>query len=219
MPRKKKFQIEAVEDPVLNKLVGKSYVESLKILGDISEELEERMDNPHELFTVKRAYEYLKEHGVNITFRSFSGRIERGKIPVIKMGRKRYIAKEVLDNIIDFENKYYNLRDAYKRLKKVTGLTYRAFLGRVEKKSIPYVKINGKRYIPRDIVDTLVHLHQNYYTISEAINVLKNYGINIRRNTFERRVDRNVIPHIKLGGKRYIHKDVLDQLIKAELSS
>ncbi|NPA22598.1 MAG: helix-turn-helix domain-containing protein [Candidatus Micrarchaeota archaeon] len=218
MARKKKFVLINVEDPVIKKFTADSYVDSLRLMGDLSEQLEEEMrDRSDELLSMKEAYEYLKKNGVDISFRSFSGRIERGRIPVVKLGRKRYIQKEVLDNIIDFHQKFLSLKEAYERLKKVSGLNYRAFLGKVEKGTIPHVRVNGRRYIARDVVDALVHLHQNYYTISDVMEIFKRYGIKIKRNTLERRVDRGTIPHVKVGGKRYIHKDVVDQLIRAEL--
>jgi len=43
-------------------------------------------------------------------------------------------------------------------------------------------------------------------------------GIKIKRNAFERRLDRNRIPHEKIGGRRVIAKEVLEELISKELA-
>ena len=43
-------------------------------------------------------------------------------------------------------------------------------------------------------------------------------GIKIKRNAFERRLDRNRIPHEKIGGRRVIAKEVLDELVSKELA-
>ena len=43
-------------------------------------------------------------------------------------------------------------------------------------------------------------------------------GIKIKRNAFERRLDRDRIPHEKIGGRRVIAKEVLGELITKELA-
>ena len=170
------------------------------------------------LYDLQKAYDYLRERGVNLSFRAFGGRIERGSIPSVKIGNKRYIYKDVLDNLVQLENGYYTVRRAYNVYKKVNPrINYRAFIGRVEKGTIPSVKVGGKRYIPAKVVDTFLHLERNYYSVSQALEELSKHGIKINRNAFERRLDRGRIPHYKVGGRRYIHKDVLNEVIQREL--
>jgi hypothetical protein len=43
-------------------------------------------------------------------------------------------------------------------------------------------------------------------------------GIKIKRNAFERRLDRGRVPHVKVGGRRFIHEDVLGELVDKEVS-
>ena len=43
-------------------------------------------------------------------------------------------------------------------------------------------------------------------------------GVRIKRNAFERRLDRNRIPHEKIGGRRVIAREVLDELVSKELA-
>jgi len=49
------------------------------------------------------------------------------------------------------------------------------------------------------------------------LDKLHKKNIEIRRNAFERRLDRGRIPHEKVGGRRFIHGDVLDKLVSLEL--
>ncbi len=171
------------------------------------------------LFDLQEAYDYLRDHGVRISFRALGGRIERGKIPSVKIGRKRYIMKDVLDALVGVNANFYSVRQAYKIYSKIDPkMNYRAFVGRIEKNSIPSVKIGGRRYIPKKVIDTLLHLKENYYTVSEALNELSKHGISINRNAFERRLDRGRIPHYKVGGRRFIPKDVFQDVLKLEMN-
>lgn len=172
-----------------------------------------------DLFSVQSAYEYLKNSGVYISFRAFGGRIERGSIPFVKVGRKRYIPKAVLDEVVNTKEEFYSVRDAFNEYKKFnTSINYRAFIGRVEKGSVPSVKLGTKRLIPKEAVEALTHISENYYSVSEAIKELHKSGIRIKRNAFERRLDRGRIPHSKVGGRRFIHEDVLSELVSKELA-
>ncbi len=169
------------------------------------------------LLPVQEAYEYLRDNGYNISFRAFGGRIERGVVPSVKLGRKRYIPVHVLNDILDLSREFYTVRGAYETYKKfVPDLKYRAFIGRVEKGAIPSVKIGTKRLIPKVVVDALVHVAKNYYSVSQAMEELRKAGIKIERNAFERRLDRRRIPHVKVGGRRFIPKSVLEELIVKE---
>jgi hypothetical protein len=111
------------------------------------------------------------------------------------------------------------VKDAFEILHQHENeLNLRAFIGRVEKNTIPSVKINTQRWIPKDVVDSMVHISKNYYDVSQAINMLQSKGLKIRRNAFERRLDRNRIPHEKIGGRRVIAKDVVEELALKELA-
>ncbi|MDD5337554.1 MAG: hypothetical protein PHS02_03670, partial [Candidatus ainarchaeum sp.] len=57
------------------------------------------------------------------------------------------------------------------------------------------------------------HVAQSYYTVTQAIHRLSKAGIGITRNAFERRLDRNRIPHTKIAGRRFIPMEVVDELI------
>ncbi|MBI5224216.1 helix-turn-helix domain-containing protein [Candidatus Micrarchaeota archaeon] len=178
---------------------------------------EEEMEGRHGLFSIRAAYDYLKDNGVFVSFRAFGGRIERGTVPFVKVGRKRFIPRSVLDDITKTKSKFYTVKEAYQEYGKVNPrINFRAFIGRVEKGSVPSVKFGTRRLIPRDAVDALTHISSNYYSVSEAIKELHKSGIKIKRNAFERRLDRGRIPHVKVGGRRFIHEDVLDELLEKE---
>jgi hypothetical protein len=180
---------------------------------------EDELENKHELFSVRSAYEYLKVNGVYISFRAFGGRIERGTIPFVKVGRKRYIPKSVLDDITNTKSEFYTVKEAYEEYKKSNPkINFRAFIGRIEKGSIPSVKFGTRRLVPRDAVEALTHISSNYYSVSQAIRELHKEGIKIKRNAFERRLDRGRVPHVKIGGRRFIHEDVLRELVDKEVS-
>ncbi|MBD3210880.1 hypothetical protein GF318_05875 [Candidatus Micrarchaeota archaeon] len=178
------------------------------------EELEER----HDLYSVRSAYEYLKNNGVYISFRAFGGRIERGTIPFVKVGRKRYIPRSVLDDITNTKNDFCTVKEAYEEYKRANPkINFRAFIGRIEKGSIPSVKFGTRRLVPREAIEALTHISDNYHSVSQAIKELRKEGIKIKRNAFERRLDRGRIPHVKIGGRRFIHEDVLKELVGKEL--
>jgi len=178
------------------------------------EDLEKR-----QLYSVQSAYEYLKNNGVYISFRAFGGRIERGSVPFVKVGRKRFIPQAVLDEIVNTKEEFYTVRDAFTEYKKFNDkINYRAFIGRVEKGSVPSVKLGTKRLIPKDAVEALTHISDSYFSVSEAIKELHKSGIKIKRNAFERRLDRGRIPHVKVGGRRFIPDDVMEELVSKELA-
>jgi len=169
------------------------------------------------LYSVQDAYDHLKERGLYISFRAFGGRIERGTVPYVKIGRKRYIPQVVLDDILDLNTKFYSVKESFDEYRKFNKkINYRAFIGRVEKGSVPSVKIGTRRLIPRQAVDALTHVSKEYFSVSEALDKLHKKGIKIKRNAFERRLDRGRIPHVKVGGRRFIPNNVLDRLVELE---
>jgi len=179
---------------------------------------EDDLEAKHRLYSVRSAYDYLRNKGVYISFRAFGGRIERGNIPYVKVGRKRFIPQSVLDDISNTKDEFYTVREAYSVYKKSNpNINFRAFIGRIEKGSVPSVKIGKRRLIPRNAVDALTHISKNYCSVSAAVRKLHKAGIRIKRNAFERRLDRGRIPHQKVGGRRFIHSDVLQELIDKEL--
>ncbi|MFH1306641.1 MAG: hypothetical protein ABIH83_03230 [Candidatus Micrarchaeota archaeon] len=171
------------------------------------------------LLTVDEAYEEVKRAGLSISARAFGGRVERRSIRSEKIGKKRLIPKHIISDWISLHGQFYSVKEAYEKLKAhEESLNLRAFIGRVEKNAIPSIKINTQRWIPREIVDSLVHVAKNYYDVSQAISYLQGKGLKIRRNAFERRLDRNRIPHEKIGGRRVIARDVVDELASKELA-
>lgn len=238
MPRGKRINIEMdVKDEVIDefksldtrKIKGsrskteRSLMSSVRNVFDTAQKLyrtKATEDDIHKnrLYSVQEAYDYLKGKGLYISFRAFGGRIERGTIPFVKIGRKRYIPQVVLDDILSLGSNFYTVREAFTEYKKNNKkINYRAFIGRVEKGSIPSVKIGTRRLIPREAIEALTHVSKDYYSVSEALGRLHKKGIRIRRNAFERRLDRGRIPHTKVGGRRFIRNDVLDKLVSLEL--
>jgi len=180
---------------------------------------EEELEGKHELFSVRSAYDYLKDNSVFISFRAFGGRIERGTIPFVKVGRKRYIPKSVLDDITNTKSEFHTVKEAFEEYRKANqDINFRAFIGRIEKGSIPSVKFGTRRLVPREAIEALTHISSDYFSVSEAIKELHKGGIRIKRNAFERRLDRGRIPHVKIGGRRFIHEDVMQELVDKEIS-
>ena len=178
---------------------------------------EDELEGKHELYSVRAAYDYLKNGGVFISFRAFGGRIERGTIPFVKVGRKRYIPKSILDDIVSTKGDFHTVKEAYEEYRKANPrINFRAFIGRIEKGSIPSVKFGTRRLVPREAIESLTHISSNYYSVSQAIKELHKNSIRIKRNAFERRLDRGRIPHVKIGGRRFIHEDVLKELMSKE---
>lgn len=178
---------------------------------------EDELESKHSLFSVRSAYDYLRDSGVNLSFRAFGGRIERGTVSYVKVGRKRFIPRSVLDDIVNTKNDFFTVRDAYLEYKRAnSGINFRAFIGRIEKGSVPSVKFGTRRLVPKDAVEALTHISKNYYSVSEAVKELHKDGIRIKRNAFERRLDRGRIPHVKVGGRRFIHEDILQELVDKE---
>ena len=169
------------------------------------------------LYTIPGAYELLRQNGFELSFRAFCGRVERATVPSVKIGNKRYLSIDSINTMSSIREDFYSVKDAYEAYKKFdTNLKYRAFIGRIEKRSVPSVKIGTKRLVPRDAIDALTHVARSYYTVSQAIQKLHKAGISIRRNAFERRLDRNRIPHTKIAGRRFIPMDVVAELIDKE---
>ncbi|MCM8830596.1 MAG: hypothetical protein NC918_00145 [Candidatus Omnitrophica bacterium] len=239
MPRGKKFNIiDNITDPIINNL--KSYnIEQLKqkrkqqeseLYSNVSkmvkeanklmeqQKLEKSRLRAMGFLSIDEAYEEIKKANIPISARAFGGRIERKSIRSEKIGKKRVIAKPVLHDWISLHSNFYSVKKAFEILKQhEPDLNLRAFIGRIEKNSIPSIKINTQRWIPKEVVESLTHVAKNYVDVSQAIALLQANNINIKRNAFERRLDRGRIPHIKLGGRRLISKTVMDFLIKKEL--
>jgi hypothetical protein len=166
---------------------------------------EDELEGKHELFSVRSAYDYLKNKGVFISFRAFGGRIERGTVPFVKVGRKRYIPKSVLDDVVNTKSDFYTVKEAFEEYRKSNKrINFRAFIGRIEKGSVPSVKFGTRRLVPREAIDALTHISSNYYSVSQAIKELHRRGVKIKRN--------------KVGGRRFIHEDVLGELVDKELA-
>jgi hypothetical protein len=169
------------------------------------------------LLPIKEAYSYLKSRGYDIMFRAFGGRVERGTVPSYKFGKKRYIPMQFLEELLATKDNFYNIREAYDAYRKYEpDVELRAFVGRIEKKVIPSIKVGFRRYIPREAIDSLIHVSRNYHSVAESIEKMHASSIKIRKNTFERRLDRGRIPFIKIGGKRYIHSEILNEVIEKE---
>lgn len=171
------------------------------------------------LLTIDEAYDEVRKAGVPISARAFGGRVERRSIYSQKVGKKRLIPKPTVSDWISLHKEYYSIKDAYEKLKDhEPELNLRAFIGRVEKNAVPSIKIGTQRWVPKDVVECLTHVAKNYYDVSQAIGLLQGKGVKIRRNAFERRLDRNRIPHEKIGGRRVIARDVMDELVNKEMA-
>lgn len=239
MPRGKRIVIEKViKDPVVARLkemkisdlkskraeVEKELHESISEVVEKAKELYEQDKLEKErlkslgLLTVDEAYEELKKGGVNISFRAFGGRVERRSVHSEKIGNKRLIPKAVIHDWISLANEFYTIKQAYNELKKYEKINLRAFIGRIEKNSVPSIKIGTRRWVPKSAIDAMIHVCKNYYDVGEAVSIMQSRGIKIKRNAFERRLDRNRIPHEKIGGKRVIPKEVLEELIAKEIA-
>ncbi|MEM2909410.1 MAG: hypothetical protein QXT05_00250 [Candidatus Bilamarchaeaceae archaeon] len=240
MPRGKKIVIETeINDDVVDKFrridvesikrdwesTEKGLSASLATVFKAAQELYkqkaegEAICSSYKLYSVKDAYDYLRDKGLILSFRAFGGRIERGTVPYIKLGRKRYIPQSVLEKIVNTKKEFYTVREAFQEYKKANEkINFRAFIGRVEKGSVPSIKLGTRRLVPKDAIDALTHVSRNYYSVTEALQNLHKAGIKIRRNAFERRLDRNRIPHEKIGGRRFVHEKVLRELIDKELA-
>ncbi len=168
------------------------------------------------LYTLEEAYDKVKKNGVPISFRAFGGRIERKSIYSVKVGRKRYIPSPVLQDWVQLYDKFYTVRQAFTSLKKHENINFRAFIGRIEKKSIPSIKIGTQRWIPKEAIESLTHVADNYYDVAASVQALHKKGVKIKRNAFERRLDRGRIPHEKIGGRRFIQKETITELIEKE---
>ncbi|MCX8197456.1 MAG: helix-turn-helix domain-containing protein [Candidatus Micrarchaeota archaeon] len=239
MPRGKRIVIEKViKDPMIVKLksmkISDMKAKRAEVEKELHENIQEIVNKAKELhaqdklekdrlknlglYTIDEAYDELRRGGIDISFRAFGGRVERKSIYSEKIGNKRVIPKPVINDWIALANEFYTVKQAYNELKKYEKLNLRAFIGRIEKNAIPSLKIGTQRWIPKAAIEGLIHIAKNYYDVSQAMEVLAQRGIKIKRNAFERRLDRNRIPHEKIGGRRIIAKEVLEELITKELA-
>ncbi len=242
MPKGKRIVIEKeIDDEWINRLnsvnANKLLKEKRKEINNLYKRVEEIQKRSREfydkenhryydeqtlsnegLLSLQKAYEYLTSNGMKISFRAFGGRVERRTIPSIKIGRKRYIPISALNQLLNLEEEFYSVREAYEKYKKYSPETnFRAFIGRVEKGRIPSIKLGTRRLIPKVVLDALTEIRKNYSTVAEALEKMRKAGIKIKRSTLERRLDRKRIPFVKIGGKRYIPNDVVEEVIKRSL--
>lgn len=239
MPRGKRIIIEkSIKDPVVTRLKAmrisdmktkRAVVEKElhENIGDIvgrakdlysQDKLEKERLKGMGLFTLEEAYEELRKGGVPLSFRAFGGRVERRSVHSEKIGSKRLIPRPVIQDWVALSNEYYSVKQAYTELKKYEKINLRAFIGRIEKNSVPSLKIGTQRWVPKSAIEGLTHICKNYHDVGEAVAEMSGRGIRIKRNAFERRLDRNRIPHEKIGGRRVIAKEVLEELISKELA-
>lgn len=239
MPRGKRIVIEkTIKDPVVFRLKGMKIADlkskrssTEKVLNESIAEIVDKAKELYEqdrlekdrlrgmgLFTIEEAYDELKKGGIGLSFRAFGGRVERRSVYSAKIGNKRLIPKPVIHDWIALSNEFYSVKQAFNELKKYEKLNLRAFIGRIEKNSVPSLKIGTARWVPRSAIDARVHVCKNYYEVGDAVQEMTTRGIRIKRNAFERRLDRGRIPHEKIGGRRVIAKEVLDELVTKELA-
>lgn len=239
MPRGKRIVIEkTIKDPVVSRLksmkIGDMKSKRLQAENALHSNISEIVDKARALhaqdklekerlrsmglFTLEEAYDELKKGGVGLSFRAFGGRVERRSVHSEKIGNKRLIPKPVVHDWIALANEFYSVKQAYNELKKHEKLNLRAFIGRIEKNSVPSLKIGTQRWVPKSAIDSMIHVCKNYYEVGDAVVQMNHRGIPIKRNAFERRLDRNRIPHEKIGGRRVIAREVLDELVSKELA-
>jgi len=240
MPRGKRVVIERNnKDPVVHKLknykVSELKTKRKKTEGELTSTISEIVRNAQFMYgqdkldkarlramgllSVDEAFDEVRRAGIPISARAFGGRVERRSIRSEKIGKKRVIPKPIIHDWISLHKDFYSVKEAFEILKQSEDeLNLRAFIGRVEKNAIPSIKINTQRWIPKDVVDHYTHVSKNYYDVSQAISFLQGKGLKIRRNAFERRLDRNRIPHEKIGGRRVIARDVIEELASKELA-
>lgn len=239
MPRGKRIVIEkTIKDPIVTRLksikISEMKTKRVRVEKELHEGISEIVERAKELYTqdklekerlrgmglytLEEAYDELRKGGLTLSYRAFGGRVERRSIHSEKIGNKRLIPKPVIHDWIALSNEFYTVKQAYNELKKYEKINLRAFIGRIEKNSVPSIKIGTQRWVPKSSIEGMVHICKNYYDVGDAVKQMTGKGIRIKRNAFERRLDRNRIPHEKLGGRRVIAKEVLDELISKELA-
>ncbi len=153
-------------------------------------------------YSHREAYDLLCKYEQGLTLRAFDKRLEDGSLPYVTMGGHRWINKEVLDLLIVRHTEYYTLNEAFILLSShESGLSPRAFHGRVERKQIPSVKFGGRRWIAKSEMAKLME----FFTVRQLNEMLDNSGVNVSKNTLNRRLDRDQISHTKRGGLRVVH--------------
>jgi len=239
MPRGKRIVIEkTIKDPVVTRLknmkISELKVKRTGVEKDLHENIGKIVSQAKDLYsqdklekerlrgmgllTLDEAYEELRKGGVALSFRAFGGRVERRSVHSEKIGNKRLIPKPVIQDWAALANEFYTVKQAFNELKKHEKLNLRAFIGRIEKNSVPSLKIGTARWVPKNAIESMVHVCKNYYEVGDAVQMMNGRGIKIKRNAFERRLDRNRIPHEKIGGRRVIAREVMDELVSKELA-
>ena len=189
----------------------------LSVEENLNEAAEKALQKGDRLMNIQEAWQYLKQHGIDESYKSFAGKVNRGTFPSFLFGDRLYVLKSELDFYLQIKKNFITIRQLYERLKRHwPELNLRSLIGRVEKGSIPSIKIFGKRFISKEVADALEKIAQNYLTVPDAYAIMVKQGIKLKRNALERRIDRGTIPHVKVGGRRYIPRYVVDNLIKFE---
>ncbi|MEM2962894.1 MAG: hypothetical protein QXN01_00130 [Candidatus Anstonellales archaeon] len=239
MPRGKKLVIEKkIADPIIYRIKNLNIKEieakRKTVEKNLSATIEQMVREANQLYKQKKlereklrsigllpiqeAYEELKAGGINLSFRAFGGRVERRTLPSVKVGSRRLIPRPIIKDLISITKEYYTVKEAFNEVAKTEDINFRAFIGRIEKGRIPSLKIGKTRWVPKSAIEGLTHINSNYYDVGEAVAKLQEAGVKIRRNAFERRLDRKRIPYEKIGRRRFIPKEILNELIEKELA-
>ncbi|HII53767.1 hypothetical protein COT30_02300 [Candidatus Micrarchaeota archaeon CG08_land_8_20_14_0_20_49_17] len=220
MGRKKKFVLESTADltlPAMLSAIATEGAQEFTVKCNSAAATMAEVNNSTSYYKIKEAYKLLKD-AMGISFRAFSGRIERKKIQYVKIGKRRYLSREVVDLLLYGQKEYYSIKEAHEKLSTYAPeLNIRALIGRVEQESIPSVKLGGRRLLPRVYIDKYSDVLKTHFDVADAYSTAINSGLKISRSAFERRLDRGRIPHVKIGGKRYLPKAVVSELLQKEL--
>ena len=74
----------------------------------------------------------------------------------------------------------YSIQEAYEYLRsKGLDVSFRAFGGRIERRSIPSVKIGKKRYLPLQALMDMLNINEDFYTVRKAFEIYRKYNKNI----------------------------------------
>ncbi len=107
---------------------------------------------------------------------------------------------------------YFTAREAFEQLRPhEEGLTLRAFIGRMERKSVPSIKAAGRRLVGKEVVDALIAWRQEYFTLKQAYEHLVGHEKGLNFRAFVGRVEQGSIPSVKAEGQRWIAKQEIDK--------
>lgn len=161
------------------------------------------------------AYHYLKENDIAISFDDFTEKIKNHTLLFVRIGNQLRIPKSALDEIIIIEKDAYTVEKAYWEYSKVSPeIDFTTFLRKVKNGAIPSLKFGRTIVILKDTIQGLVRTNSNYYTLDETLQKLRREGMAVRKKTLERNLDIGAIPHRKVEGVIFIHKDVVRELVE-----